>query len=184
MRLIRSWPVSIPEGRSYVVDDIERVVIDKHDYKPLSAIDDDLLLLEWDIAVGQEDLRHFAEHAAEDPTRVLVAPYRIYADAYNLSADIWAHRRWNGDGVGTVSPNGAVPVQTGDPTCNLFGLGMVYLPRRLHRQFAAVAWAAHFGDTSFSIWHYEHAAREVPICWDARPVHLNYRSHLEGASHG
>ena len=185
MRLIRSWPGRIPDGRAHVVDDIERLVIDRHDYKPLAAIDDDVLLLEWDIAVGQEDLRHFAAHAAQDPDRVLVAPYRIYADAYNLPADIWAHRRWDGTGVGTVNPAGAAPVDTGDPACNLFGLGMVYLPRRVHRQFAAISWASHFGDTSFSMWHYEHVTHDVPICWDVHPVHLHYLSHqLEGASDG
>jgi hypothetical protein len=160
------------------------LVIDHHDYKPLAAIDDDVLLLEWDIAVGQEDLRHFAEHAAQDPDRVLVAPYRIYADAYQLPADVWAHRSWDGNGIGTVSPNGATPVETDAPFCNLFGLGMVYLPRLVHRRFAAVSWAAHFGDTSLSIWHYEHVAKDVPICWDVHPVHLHYLSYeLEGADH-
>lgn len=182
MRLIRSWPGHIPDGRAHVVDDIERLVINNHDYKPLAAIDDDVLLLEWDIAVGQEDLRHFAEHAAQARSRVLVAPYRIYADAYNLPGDIWAHRRWDGNGLGTISPTGAVPVATDDPSCNLFGLGMCYLPREVHRHFAAIAWASHFGDTAFSMWHYQHVAREVPICWDVRPVHLNYVSYrLEGA---
>jgi hypothetical protein len=185
MRLVRSWPGRIPEGRAHVVDDIERLVINNHDYKPLAAIDDDVLLLEWDIAVGQEDLRHFAEHAHRDPTRVLVAPYRIYADAYNLPADIWAHRHWGGDGTGTISPNGATPVATGDPTCNLFGLGMCYLPREVVREFADIAWSSHFGDTQFSMWHYQHVTREVPICWDVHPVHLNYLSYrLEGAEDG
>ena len=159
-----------------MVDDIERMVIERHDYKPLAAIDDDVLLLEWDIAVGQEDLRHFATHAAEDPNRVLVAPYRIYADSYNLPEDIWAHRRWDGNGVGTISPNGATPIVTDEPWCNLFGLGMTYLPRRLHHQYAALSWSSHFGDTEFSMWHYQHVARDVPVCWDVRPVHLHYHS--------
>lgn len=185
MRLIRSWPSRIPDGRAHVVDDIERLVIEHHDYKPLAAIDDDVLLLEWDIAVGQEDLRHFAAHAAQDPDRVLVAPYRIYADAYNLSEDIWAHRHWDGTGLGTISPTGAVSVTTGDPTCNLFALGMTYLPRRIHQDFVAYARSGHFGDVEISMWHYQHVAREVPICWDVHPVHLNYLSYrLEGAPDG
>lgn len=184
MRLVRSWPDRIPEGRAHVVDNVERLVLHNHDYKPLAAIDDDVLLLEWDIAVGQEDLRAFAAHARQDPDRVLVAPYRIYADAYNLPTDVWAHRRWDGTGVGTVIPNGATPVATGDPWCQLFGLGMVYLPRDLHRRFAAVAWSSHFGDTQFSMWHYEHVTHDVPICWDVHPVHLHYHSlQLEGATH-
>lgn len=185
MKIVRSWPRVIPEGRNYVVDQIPRLIIENHDYKPLAAIDDDLLLIEWDIAVGQEDLRHFAAHAAEDPDRVLVAPYRIYADAYNLPADIWAHRRWDGTGAGTISPTGAVPVATGDPVCNLFGLGMVYLPRVIHQEFADLAKSSHFGDTQISMWHYQFVAEDVPICWDVRPVHLHYHSHeLEGATDG
>jgi hypothetical protein len=174
MRLLRSWPARIPEGRHHVVDAIDRLIIDNHHYGPLAGVDDDVLLLEWDIAVGQEDLRQFAHHARRDPGRVLVAPYRIYADVYNLPADIWAHRTWSGDGMGTVVPHGAVPVRDGAPTCNLFGLGMAYLPRDLHRQFAAVAWSSQFGDTQFSMWHYQYVAREVPIAWEVRPVHLNY----------
>jgi hypothetical protein len=174
MRLVRSWPVRIPEGRAHVVDEIERLVIDNHHYGPLAAIDGDILLLEWDVAVGQEDLRHFARHALQDPARVLVAPYRIYADTYGLPADIWAHRRWDGTGAGTVTPVGATGVSTGDPTCNLFALGMAYLPRSLVRRFCADGWSTHFGDKEFSMWHYQRVNREVPICWDVRPVHLNY----------
>lgn len=174
MRLIRSWPRAIPAGRGHVVDDIERLVIDNHHYGPLADLDDDVLLLEWDIAVGQKDLVHFAAHARKEPDRVLVAPYRIYADTYNLPDDIWAHRHWDGTGIGTVNPIGAKPIQTLDPTCNLFGLGMCYLPRELTRRFAAVSWSSHFGDTEFSMWHFAHVASEVPICWDVRPVHLNY----------
>lgn len=185
MRLIRSWPDRIPEGRSYVVDDIERLVISRHDYKPLAAVDDDVLLLEWDMAVGQEDLRRFADRAAESPDRVLVAPYVIYADTYGLPSDVWAHRHWDGTGAGTISPTGAIPVATGDPTCNLFGLGMCYLPRELVRRFAALSWSSHFGDTEFSMWHYTHVAHDVQIMWDARPVHLHYLTpELEEVGHG
>jgi hypothetical protein len=174
MRLLRSWPARIPEGRAHVIDTIQRLPIDNHHYGPLAAIDDDVLLLEWDMAVGQEDLRQFADHARANPARVLVAPYRIYADVYNLPADIWAHRTWNGDGAGTVIPRGALPVRDGAPTCNLFGLGMVWLPREVVRGFLAGHYASHFGDKEFSMWHYQQVTREVPIAWEVRPVHLNY----------
>jgi hypothetical protein len=157
-----------------VVDGVERLVIDNHDYVSLASVEDDVLLLEWDIAVGQEDLRQFAHHARKTPERVLVAPYRIYADTYGLPADIWAHRSWNGDGLGTVNPNGAVPIRDGAPFCNLFGLGMVFLPRKLIRGFMAATWATHFGDKEFSMWHYQHVTREVPVAWEVHPVHLNY----------
>jgi len=174
VRLLRSWPAQVPEGRSYVVDGIERLTISNHHYGPLASIDEDVLLIEWDIAVGQEDLRQFAHHARREPARVLVAPYRIYADTYNLPADIWAHRHWNGDGMGTVVPRGALPVRDGAPTCNLFGLGMVWLPQAVLRGFFAASQGSNFGDKEFSMWHYERVAREVPIAWEVRPGHLNY----------
>jgi hypothetical protein len=174
MKLLRSWPDQIPEGRSYVVDDIERLVINRHDYAALRNVDDDVLLLEWDVAVGQEDLLTFAERARSAPGRVLVAPYRIYADVYGLPADIWAHRSWDGTGAGTVIPTGAKPIETNMPMCNLFGLGLVYLPRDLVRRFLPGHPPGHFGDTQFSMWHYQHVAQTVPIAWEVRPVHLNF----------
>jgi hypothetical protein len=175
VRLLRSWPAVIPDNnRHYVVDGCERLIISNHHYGALAAIDNDVLLLEWDMAVGQEELRKFARRAMEAPDRVLVAPYRIYADAYGLPADIWAHRRWDGTGSGTVIPTGATPVQTGDPFCQLFGFGMIYLPRDLTHRFAAAAWASHFGDKEFSMWHYDRVTHDVPIMWEIQPVHLNY----------
>jgi hypothetical protein len=174
MRLLRSWPARIPEGRNYVTDSIDRLVISNHDYRPLGGIDDDVLLLEWDIAVDLEQLQAFAERARERTGRVLVAPYRIPADLYHLPAPCWAHRRWDGTGQGTVVPEGARPVETGDATCNLFGLGMCYLPRALVRRFLADGYATHFGDKEFSMWHYQRVTRDVPIMWAVRPVHLNY----------
>lgn len=174
MRLLRSWPARIPEGRAHVVDGIEQLVIDNHHYGPLAAIDDDVLLLEWDIAVGQEDLNQFATRARRAPEKVLVAPYRIYADSYGLPCDIWAHRQWGGDGMGTVIPNGAIPIRDGAPFCNLFGLGMVWLPRDLVHRFLVISQSSNFGDTQFSMWHYQYVTRDVPVAWEVRPVHLHY----------
>lgn len=178
MRLIRSWVPSVPPGRSHVVDAVERWVIDNHDYRPMfERVDDDLLLLEWDIAVSKEDLCVFAALAGKEPGRVLVGPYRIYYE-HLLDGPVWAHRRWNGEPAGMAHPQGATPVGDGDPTCNLFGLGMVYLPRDVMRACAAARWSNAIGDVQFSMWHYLHVEREVPIAWDVHPVHLNYT--LEG----
>lgn len=174
MRLIRSWPANVPDGRSYVVDDIERLIIDNSDYRELATVDDDVLLLEWDIAVAKEDLALFAGEAQANPGRVLVAPYRIYYE-HMLAEPVWAHRRWGGEPKGMANPVGAVPVSTHDPYCNLFGLGMCYLPGKLVRGFLDDRWANHFGDVEFSMWHYLTVCHEVPICWDVRPVHLNYQ---------
>lgn len=175
MRLLRSWPESIPSGRHYVVDGFERVALTNCNYDPLRAhLGEPILLLEWDIAVAQEDLLRFAALARETPDRVLVAPYRIYADAYSLPADVWAHRHWDGEPRGMAQPGNPTPVATGDPVCQLFGLGMVYLPAAVLTQWFADAWAPHFGDVEFSMWHHLYVTPDVPICWDVRPVHLNY----------
>lgn len=166
MRLVRSWPFRIPEGRSHVVDRVERLVIANHDYRRLAELDDDVLLLEWDIAVGREDLAGFAQRALSTPDQVRVAPYRIY----NPDA-MWAHRTWSGRGPGAA---GAQPVAEGAPSCNLFGLGLAYLPRALIDGFIESRWARHFGDCEFSMWHFHHVRRDVPVDWAVRPVHLNY----------
>jgi hypothetical protein len=149
-----------------VVDHLERLVIANHDYNALSELDDDILLLEWDMAVAKEDLDLFEVRAAEHPESVLVAPYRIYTPN-----GIWAHRDWEGDGPGAA---GARPVLEGAPICNLFGLGMIHLPRDLIRRFISSGWASHFGDCEFSMWHYHHVSKEVPIDWAVRPVHLHW----------
>lgn len=176
---MRSWPRAIPAGRvGYVVDDAPRMEMEAHDYRRggLADVGDDLLLLEWDIAVSKEDLALFARRARQQSDRVLVAPYPIYGDRYPqlMAPWIWAHRHWGGEPRGRVGAVGAYPVSTGDPTCNLFGLGMVYLPRDVIAGFFAADYANHCGDVEFSQWHYRHVAEQVPICWDIRPVHLNY----------
>lgn len=174
MRVLRSWPERIPDGRAYVVDDLERLVIANCDYGALRHVDDDVLLLEWDIAASREDLEVFGAKASADPGRVHVAPYRIYPDNYLIPEPIWAHRSWDGTGIGTTCPRGAKPVADGDPAASLFGLGMVWLPRDVLRAWFKAGWAAHFGDVEFSMWHYQYVARSVPILWDVRPAHLNF----------
>jgi hypothetical protein len=156
----------IPTGRSYVVDQIERLVIENHDYRSLLDVEDDVCLLEWDIAVSKGDLEIFADIARTRSDSVLVAPYLLYTPD-----PVWAHRTWPG---GTLTPEGAEPVRTGALTCNLFGLGMVYLPRAAIRGFRLSGWANHFGDVEFSMWHYHNVDTEVPITWAVQPVHLNY----------
>jgi hypothetical protein len=171
MRLIRTWPRIIPAGRTgYVVDGIERLVIHRYDARAMVGLQADLIALEWDIAASKEDLALFADHARAEPDRVLVAPYRLYPEVNRgLDAPIWAHRREPGN----------VPVTPADPVCHRFGFGMIYLPRALLVAFAG-DWLANnpygnLSDETFSGWHYQtQADRDVPVCWDVRPVHLHY----------
>lgn len=170
MQLLRSWPATIPHGRAHVEDDIPKLVIDGYDYGPLRTLEQDVLLLEWDIAVGQEDLRAFARRAAARSDDVLVAPYRLYPDGTDLPEPVWAHRR-----------NYLTFVDEDEPDCWMFGFGMVYLPKHLVAAFDGPI----FDDGRFSEWHAQKVGKPVPIAWDVRPVHLNYLiPDLEEEPHG
>ena len=173
MRLVRSWPAVIPAGRAYVQDDIDKLVMEGHDYRILAGLDDDIVLLEWDIAVGKCELERFISRCETDPTQVRVAPYLIYQAFSGRSYPfhpLWAHRRYEG----TPETGSTRTITEHDKTCHLFGFGLVYLPRVYVRQFLDF-WAGHFDDAAFSGWHYRNAPDpEVPIDWDVPTVHLHY----------
>lgn len=172
MKLLRSWPANVPDDRCYVVDTLPRIVMDSYDYRCLQDVDDDLVLIEWDVAVGQEDLQAFVDRARAERDRVLVAPYRLYQPTRgnrDLPRTVWAHRRYGDEYRATLHF-----VKEGEPSCHLFGLGLVYLPRDVVKAFLD-SWPGHFSDGSFSSWHYNNITQEVPIVWESRPVHLHYR---------
>jgi hypothetical protein len=166
--LIRAFPARPRTDRAHVVDSAPRIAVDDYDYRGLLGAGDDVLLLDWDIAVSREDLQAFAALARRAPDRVLAAPYPIYPDTRpGLRAVTWPMRRYDGGRLRYVA--------TGEPACHLFGFGMTYLPAALIAAFCAAHPAANFDDTAFAGWHYRHVRQEVPIAWDIRPVHLNYR---------
>lgn len=140
-----------------------------HDYCVLDTVDDDVILLEWDMAVGQEELTGFIDRVRANRDAVLVAPYRLYeAHSGRPAKPQWAHRRYVHNAMFTefISP--------GDEYCHLFGLGMAYLPRALVRKFLD-EWSGHFNDVTFSAWHHRTAAEpNVHIDWSARPTHVHY----------
>jgi len=170
MKLVRSWPSRPPEGRARVDDSIERLVMDDYDYRLIGDVGDDVLLLEWDIAVGRDELLRFVDRAKAAPGRVLVAPYPIYRSTiglHDISRPVWPMRRY---GANEQSMRFAEP---SDTHCHIFALGMTYLPAAIVKRFLA-DYDGHFSDVSFSGWHYRNVEREVPIAWDCPAVHLNY----------
>lgn len=170
MKIVRSWPSVIPADRCYVVDTLPKFIMTDFDYRGLGDLDDDVLLLEWDIAIDREGLEAFLEQIAAEPDRVHAAPYRIYTSttrAENLRQPVWVPRRYN-DGEQSMSH-----VTEGDAACHTFGLGMTYMPRLIIRDFLD-DWPGHFSDMSFAGWHYKNVTKEVPIPWDVRPIHLHY----------
>jgi hypothetical protein len=170
VKVVRSWPEHVPPDRCYVVDTLPRFVMRDYDYRGLGDLDDDVLLIEWDMAIGSEDLGRFVELIHQDPSRVLVAPYRVYQQTSHpelLPRPVWVHRRYN-EGEQSMRH-----VDEDDPTCHLWGLGVTYLPRRVIHDFL-VAWPGHFNDAAVSGWHYRNVEQETRVAWDVRPVHLHY----------
>lgn len=173
MKLVRSFPVDIPAGRGYVVDEIPKFWMGgpdrEFDYRRLVELGDDVVLIEWDIAVGHEQLVSFMDRAAAEPDRVRVAPYLLYRTRHQ--APFYCHR---------VMRRGSVKTWVTGPEdthCQMFGFGLVYLPQSLIEGFVAqMDPASHFGDSEFSRWHMRNAPhRDVPIDWDLHAVHLHYQ---------
>lgn len=174
MRLIRSWPRRQPEGRNYVIDDAERLYNDNYDYSALVEMDDDIIHLDWDTAVSRETLARFADICRTEPDRVRMAPQRIYSDSrMGLPETIWNAKVYEGSGMRYI--------ETGEPTCHLFGFGMVYLPKvhirgfmdRFAREIAEGTVV--MGDIHFSGWHHRNVEPDVPVEWGCETVHLHYR---------
>lgn len=171
MKLIRSWPAVIPAGRSYVVDDIPRFVMGddgkNFDYRHLIDLDDDIVLIEWDIAVGREHLVRFMDRARAEPDQVRVAPYLLYRTRHQVP--FYVHRIKSKTKHWATGPE--------DTHCRMFGFGLVYLPKALIARFMAqFDPATHFGDSEFSRWHMRNAPNpDVPIDWDIPCVHLHYQ---------
>lgn len=182
---LRSWPEwgdlrkERNMRRPYVSDSMEKCVIHDYDYTPLYWYDDDILLLEWDIAADKTDRHLFAERAAETPGHVLVAPYRLHFP----DKDVWAHR---------VCTNGRTYaeqwIHTYQSNCDLFGFGMIYLPRQLIQRFREAPAPERgrpinvepgtygdirFHDQTFSMWHLRNGLGPVAVMWTVRPVHLH-----------
>jgi hypothetical protein len=176
VKLLRSWPAQMPPGpvRGHVVDAAPHLDITGHAYGRLADVDDDVLLLEWDVAVDRPALLEFAQRAAARPDAVLTAPYLLYNQGQEKP--FWSVRLWDGPGAAIGRA-----LQPGEDKCNLFALGMTYLPRDVIRGFtAAVAGARSRGhewgwsDVNLSFWHYQNVDRWVDVAWDLRPVHLHF----------
>lgn len=190
IRWVRSYPAGpIPPHRAYVIDELPRLPIADYDYAPLAQLaelGDDVIVIEWDMAVSREDRDRFTRAAihAQHEGLPLVAPYRLYAP----EPAHYAHRRVSADGRERW-------IRENEPTCDYFGFGLVYLPGQLVRRFAAepapargrspfLPDGAPYADTrltdqTFSVWYRWHCAdggacRSPRVAWDVRPVHLHY----------
>ena len=70
MKILRSFPEpgKIPPGRAYVADDLEKLYTPlgaggRADFSALRGLADDVILVEWDVAVDRADMARFARLA-------------------------------------------------------------------------------------------------------------------------
>jgi len=171
----RTWPASIPPGRSYVTDQLPRIVMDG-DYRPvLASLEQDTVITEWDLAVSLEDMLAFTAACEADPGTVRVAPYRLYHRKRDgQPVPVWAHQSaWH------YAPLTGRHIGDGEPACDWFGLGLAYLPLAVVQKFLASGPARPVTDKTFSQWHHDAGLGPVPVEWGVRPVHLHYE--LPGA---
>lgn len=169
MKIVRTWPHKVPRGRGHVQDDLPRYMMGGFDYRPFfKHVDDDVLIVEWDIAVGAEHFEDMLDLIATDPASVHAAPYRLYTMP-SYPGPHWVMRRF--DAAGELHW-----CEDGDTSSHTFGFGFTYVPRDLWRAYEAeiprrLSWV---NDSNFSKWHHLNVAAEVPIPWHIRPVHLHY----------
>jgi hypothetical protein len=171
MIVVRAWPDRPPPNRARVEDQWPRVRVDEYDYRRLADLGEDVISLDWDTAVGRDELRQFIQLARAAPEVPLVAPCLMYE---GLPLATWNCRRWE---RGTKAMRF---VEEGEPTCHLFGFGMVYLPARWIKQYVADNPGRILDDTSFSAWFHRVTCRETVITWNIRPVHLHYTVPVDG----
>lgn len=146
------------------------------DYRHLVDLNDDIVLLEWDMAICYDRLEEFMRRCAAEPDQMRAAPYLLYESSAHPS---FVSPHWAQFVVDTNSRR-LRPVARGEPICNRTGFGLTYLPGAMIAQFAAVL-KRHprhkFTDMTFSYWHdRQRHFGPIPIEWDCEVVHLHYRS--------
>jgi hypothetical protein len=160
----------------HIVDSCERVLIPSIDYRPLLNVDDDVIHLDWDVAVGLIELRHFAKKCIANPEIVRVAPTMMYKSRFWYSEG-YATRPWTTNWMVYVQDSvGKRVVYDGEPFANYFGFGMVYLPQWTIKEFAETLNSnEHFRDGNFCEWYFKRTnGQPVPVEWDTNAVHTNY----------
>lgn len=125
MRIIRSFPKTIPPNRAYIMDQYERFYNQDYGYAGFQEVvnQDDIVLLEWDVAVDQPNLRRFIRYCEDNPDWPCVAPYHKTED----DELHWMHFRKIG-----MTPHGGElwrPIYQGEPDCDQFGPGLSYFPK-------------------------------------------------------
>lgn len=194
MRTLRAYPydlATVAKGneRRYIIDPtIEHFYHDNYDYTGLGAYDDDILLIEWDMAASRQDMERMETIARENPHEACVAPY-LLDEPERENRPVWAHRRvWETDEEEGVIA-GERWIDFKEPFAEYIGFGLVYLPRDLIRRFLDADPATRgtpynvemgkyhdtrFIDGTFSAWHFRNVEQFIYVAWQVLPIHLHW----------
>ena len=158
-------PKEIPLGRNYVVDQLDVIEMYDYDMHFLGDLNDDVILLEWDIVVAQHDLFNFIAHSSASPHKIHVAPYILYPESLDdLVAPVWAHRE-----MVRELPLQLRWIDYGEPVCDIFSTGMIYIPKaiitRLQESDDLITWQHNITDSKLAFWYYHTIGEKVPVHW-------------------
>lgn len=174
-RWVRSWPEYVPPHKTHIIDDLPRVTVKDYDYRTLIPYNTDHRLnhLDWDVAIGREDVERMDELYRLYPNRVVVAP--IYY--YDETLPRYVHQQVVP--ISTQYPRGMRWMTAGENLCDYAGFSCISIPpnflqwcdewlKTLHNEDQRIT------DTRFSDWMYQIRHEKFVVDWRIQAVHLNY----------
>ena len=188
IEIVRSWPPEqwMLDDHPYVVDNARRIVIGSqktgpntyyNDMRPLSQVGQDFIHLDWDMAVGRDELRAFADKCRQKPDKLRSAACRTYPTRrYQLGDDPDKRTRWHA----WHSLNPEIEVNYGDPVCKWFSFAFIYVPFAIWTAFVTDFNKVHgtrprwCSGRSLASWYHKNVSEEIDLDWDTHVVHANY----------
>ena len=140
-----------------------------------TELEEDFIHLDWDIAIGRDEIREFATRCSQNPSQVRSIPYRSYPT--RRRRDKWFNQKtteWCAWHIVPNIPGGKRRIDTNDPTCDLVGFGAIYIPIQMFKDYAKQE-TGECTDFKFSEWYYNSVDNKgIPLEWDIPIVHLNF----------
>ncbi|MGH7239802.1 MAG: hypothetical protein ACREHG_07005, partial [Candidatus Saccharimonadales bacterium] len=139
-------------------------------------LNDDVIHLDWDVAVGLNELRTFAKKCIAEPDIVRTAPTMTYPSRYWYAEGSASHP-WKEEWMARIQmPVGNRVIQRGEPYANFVGFGLIYLPQWTLKEFTeSLRGSGNFRDGNFCEWYYKRTSGQpIPVEWGVNAVHINY----------
>jgi hypothetical protein len=154
------------------------IINKKDDYAYFKAIDemmekseDGLIIVEQDILVDDQTVDSFMRKA--EGKDVVVYPYKIYPVTTGWDHPVYAHRIVTQGDRSKCDIISARWIEKGEPYCDLYGFGFVYIKRRLWDLIAPRInkhWRTLDANFSIRTWC---LGIKAEVLWDYEPEHLH-----------